>query len=154
MFPGEVNLAPELDHISKEFVLAGDATFTVEEPSGVHHTYKVTHKEASGTYPEVWFVAFLSGPNNETDFQYLGVLDDFTGSVRTSKASAALEGCYKHRLLNRVLARVWSGDHAAYEQYGFRTHHEGRCGRCGRKLTTPESVERGIGPDCWEQMGH
>jgi hypothetical protein len=28
--------------------------------------------------------------------------------------------------------------------------HEGRCGRCGRALTVPESVERGIGPECWE----
>ena len=26
--------------------------------------------------------------------------------------------------------------------------HEGRCGRCGRALTVPESIERGIGPEC------
>jgi hypothetical protein len=26
--------------------------------------------------------------------------------------------------------------------------HEGRCGKCGRKLTTPESVTAGFGPEC------
>jgi hypothetical protein len=27
-------------------------------------------------------------------------------------------------------------------------HHEGRCGRCGRALTVPESIESGFGPEC------
>ena len=26
--------------------------------------------------------------------------------------------------------------------------HEGSCGRCGRPLTVPSSIDRGIGPDC------
>jgi hypothetical protein len=26
--------------------------------------------------------------------------------------------------------------------------HEGRCGRCGRRLTVPESIASGIGPEC------
>jgi len=26
--------------------------------------------------------------------------------------------------------------------------HEGRCGRCGRKLTDPVSIETGLGPHC------
>jgi hypothetical protein len=26
--------------------------------------------------------------------------------------------------------------------------HSGRCGRCGRTLTTPDSIERGLGPEC------
>ena len=26
--------------------------------------------------------------------------------------------------------------------------HEGRCCACGRKLTTPESILSGIGPEC------
>src|ERR1019366_4832357 len=30
--------------------------------------------------------------------------------------------------------------------------HEGKCGRCGRKLTVPESIERGIGPECERLM--
>lgn len=34
--------------------------------------------------------------------------------------------------------------------FGF---HSGRCGVCGRLLSNPESVERGIGPDCASKYG-
>ena len=30
----------------------------------------------------------------------------------------------------------------------LRVLHHGRCGRCGRKLTTPESIRLGLGPVC------
>jgi hypothetical protein len=26
--------------------------------------------------------------------------------------------------------------------------HEGSCARCGKKLTVPESIESGFGPEC------
>jgi hypothetical protein len=26
--------------------------------------------------------------------------------------------------------------------------HEGRCGRCGRRLTVPDSIASGYGPEC------
>jgi hypothetical protein len=31
-------------------------------------------------------------------------------------------------------------------------HHEGKCGRCGRLLTVPSSIESGIGPECSKIM--
>lgn len=36
-----------------------------------------------------------------------------------------------------------------YEGYASRT---GRCARCGKRLTDPESVARGIGPECAKQV--
>lgn len=36
---------------------------------------------------------------------------------------------------------------------GVTVRHEGRCGRCGRTLTVPASIDSGIGPDCAERMG-
>jgi predicted metal-dependent hydrolase len=35
---------------------------------------------------------------------------------------------------------------------GFNVHHEGKCGRCGRLLTVPSSIESGIGPECSKIM--
>lgn len=29
----------------------------------------------------------------------------------------------------------------------------GKCGCCGRRLTDPTSISRGIGPDCWARLG-
>jgi hypothetical protein len=31
---------------------------------------------------------------------------------------------------------------------GLEVWHEGRCGRCNRKLTVPASIESGFGPEC------
>lgn len=31
-------------------------------------------------------------------------------------------------------------------------HHVGKCGCCGRKLTTPESIKLGLGPICFKYM--
>jgi len=30
--------------------------------------------------------------------------------------------------------------------------HEGRCGKCGRQLTVPSSIESGIGPECSKML--
>ena len=35
----------------------------------------------------------------------------------------------------------------------FEFRHEGRCGRCGRALTVPESIDTGFGPHCAAEMG-
>lgn len=32
-------------------------------------------------------------------------------------------------------------------------YHVGRCGRCGKKLTTPESILTGLGPTCSKNLG-
>lgn len=132
--------------ITKEFVLAGDATFTVEIPQSAadrpHCTYRVQRVGPNGRWPEAWFAKLLAGPGSGPGCSYLGKLDPFTGQVAATAKSRLPAGSYPFRLLNRVLARIWTGDHAAYEAHGYATRHEGRC---GRKLTVPEA---GIGPEC------
>ncbi len=137
-----------IGRVTKQFILAGDATWTVERPNGTHATFRFQRVEASDRWPEATFVKLLTGPDNTSDFTYAGKLDPFTEQVVTTAKSAWFEGTEPHRLLNRILLRVWQGDHEGYERHGYRTHHEGRCGRCGRKLTVPSSVESGIGPEC------
>jgi hypothetical protein len=136
--------------VGKGFVTAGNATFTVESPKSGHRTYKVTRKEAKGGMPEMFFVALLTGSNNETDYTYVGKLNKFTGQVEPTKASTwtTAQTPAHVLLLNRILARVWCDDHQAFEQHGYRVYHVGKCGRCGRPLTVPASIKSGIGPEC------
>jgi hypothetical protein len=139
--------------VTKDFVTAGRATFTVECPDGDHYTYRVSLVPGNDRYPaDAYFVSTLTGPDNESSYTYMGKLDPATGLCATTAKSRQFEDQYRFRLLHRVLARVWAADHAAYEQHGFRTHHEGKCGRCGRTLTVPASIESGIGPECARQM--
>ncbi len=135
--------------ISKDFVLAGDATFTIALPNEAgHYTFRVQRVEASDRYPESYFVKLLTGPDNTSDYTYLGKLCPHSGSVRTTGRSKYTNDSFPVRLLNRVLVHVYAGTHEAYEAHGYKTHHEGRCGRCNRLLTVPASIESGIGPEC------
>ncbi len=146
--------------VSKEFVLAGDATFTVELPDGDHKTYRVQYSEPNDKivngklvhWKESWFVKMLTGADNENSYSYLGKLDAFTGNVSLTAKSKFKADSLAYRLINRILARIWSNDHDAYESKGYQVHHEGKCGRCGRKLTVPSSIESGIGPECMKRM--
>lgn len=132
-----------------QFLLAGNATFTVlSRGSGTRFTYKVTRNEENGTW---WRVGLLTGPNNDTDYRYIG-------SVGWDRANFPAPRFFPPRGTNLrdlpastrgfawVLNAAASNDERWNELLEF--HHAGRCGRCGRTLTTPESVEAGFGPEC------
>lgn len=139
--------------ISSSFVMAGQATFTIQTPTQ-HRTYRVDWVGASERYPNpAYFVKLLTGPDNQSDWTYIGKLDDFTGQLVMTTNSKLAANSFPVTLFNRVMARVWSNDHQAYEQHGFKTHHMGQCGRCGRDLTNPTSIESGIGPECAKHLG-
>jgi hypothetical protein len=134
--------------LAKEWFLAGDAIFTIQEPTGSHHTFRVQRVEANDRWPESWFIKMLTGPDNTSDYTYLGKLDRSSGSVLLTAKSRLTADSHVYKLLSRILYRVWQGEHEAFEAHGYQLHHEGRCGRCGRLLTVPESVQSGYGPEC------
>lgn len=131
--------------IDRSFVTAGEAIFTVANPEGDHYTYRVDHKEASSEWPEAWFISLLTGPDNISDYTYLGKLNVATGAVQLTKKSAYTDGSLPVKVIRWALRRVWADDDMPD---GYEVHHEGRCGRCGRTLTAPSSIDRGIGPVC------
>lgn len=131
--------------ISKDFVLAGDAILTVSNDKGEHFTYRVTKKEAEGQYSDAYFVKVLTGPDNNADYRYLGILDKNSGAVKLTRASCAGDDAVSVRVVRWALNLLWNG---LPFPSGYGVNHDGRCGRCARLLTTPESVERGIGPEC------
>jgi hypothetical protein len=137
----------------KQFVLSGKAIFTVHNNKGEHYTYRVFKTDEKGTWGVKWFVSLLTGPNNMVDYQYIGTLDSMTGTVRSTRASVIAADSLPMKVINWALCRiVWQNKiDKLPEGYGIK--HEGRCGRCGRVLTTPQSIEYGIGPECLGKMG-
>lgn len=127
-----------------KFLLAGKATVTLKsQRTGAHFTFKVSHKQGG----DVSFVSLLTGPNNETDYRYLGLLADTDHSrlrgVGSGK-SCAQPDAPASRAFQYLLDFIGGKNNGT----GLEVWHEGRCGRCGRKLTVPSSVESGIGPEC------
>ncbi len=148
--------------ITKDFVLAGKSIFTVEIPTSFTEkhkdcptqiTYRVQHSEANKNYPETWFLQSLTGPDNTKDYSYLGILNSETGQVRLTGRSRWQSDTWVAKIAERVLVCLWKGDEEKIVVGGWDVHHEGRCGRCGRVLTTPESCKTGIGPECARIMG-
>lgn len=147
--------------ITKQFVTAGKAIFTVELPPNFaaisdnppkpHYTYKVSLKKGdpNGQWKnDSWFVNLLAGPDNTNDYVYLGKLIPDSGEVRHTDKSKIGKDSWPFRIIQRVLARLWANDGPAIEAAGWDVHHVGKCCRCGRALTVPESIESGIGPEC------
>lgn len=122
------------------FIKAGKALFTLRSVgSGNRYTYRAKVSDDGN----VWFVSLLTGSDNENHYAYMGIIDREDDFRTTAKAKVGTDAAgYKafewtwRRLRNNVLPdtlEIW---------------HEGKCGRCGRTLTVPESIERGLGPEC------
>lgn len=144
--------------LSKAFLLAGHAIFTVGNPGGERYTFRVIKKDPDPDRRPapnpLFFVAYLAGPENTSDYRYMGVLNpdatDRKTVIRLTKASKVTEGA-KVLDIARWVALLILRDEAA--PAGYYLKHAGRCGRCGRLLTVPESIDLGIGPECAGRMG-
>lgn len=129
------------------YAAAGNATFTLQ---GRHSrfTYRVRLNDAGTLY----FVGVLTGSDNTSDYSYLGtVACEERAPYKHGRKSRVGEDAPSVRAFAWFWRALTTKDEEALAQVEFR--HEGRCGRCNRLLTVPESLDRGIGPECWEKMG-
>jgi hypothetical protein len=129
------------------YLTAGKATVTlVSKKTGTRFTYRVSISPDSQCH----FVSLLAGPDNSSDYQYLGRISrnvywhgrktprpgDIGRDAPSAKAfDWAWRALVKGTLPDQL--EIW---------------HEGRCGRCARRLTVPSSIERGFGPECADKM--
>jgi hypothetical protein len=126
------------------FMLAGNATVTFRSAkTGTHYTYKVQLGEKrQPNDPDSWFVKLLTGADNHSDFTYIGMIRN--GKFGTTRASKMDSNSVP------VKTFTWVFDNLQKSTVPdlLEVWHEGRCGKCGRKLTVPESIATGFGPDC------
>lgn len=129
-----------------EFMLAGNATITlVSKKTGTRFTYKVTAPENSkGAVSH--FVKVLTGQDNEGHYQYLGQIYDHQDYTHGKKSKIGPDTPSAKAF--RWFFQMVIVERHEPEEKGMEIYHEGKCGRCGRKLTVPESILRGIGPEC------
>ena len=132
-------------------MLAGNARVTlVSKRTGARYTYRVRRAENDA---RLWFVSLLTGSDNESDYAYLGLVrrEAHSEQIRfqlTAKSKMG-DGSKPVAGFRYALDRIYGRKEIPAE---LEVWHEGACGRC-RPLTVPESIERGIGPDCAETMG-
>ena len=123
------------------FIFGGNATFTIRSAkTGTRFTYKLRQPEAGKPF----FASVLAGQNNETDYDYIGFVPAATRDALVAGAKGKPNAPSFKALawtISQIATKARIPEH-------LELFHEGRCCACGRKLTTPESVLSGIGPEC------
>ena len=108
----------------------GGAVFTIACPAEAakahapFYTYRVEHVAATDRWPEAYFVRVQRSPSDK-QFVYLGKLNTYTGQVELTSASAFPAHSFRLRLVNRVLARLWSNDLTAITHHGYSVYTGG-----------------------------
>lgn len=147
----EGHIMTDLEAISR-FVLAGRAHMTLQSlKTDKHFTYRIKQAidKKTNEPADVFFVSLLrTGTADGGNFDYVGLIDEQRG-FRLTKNSKFPENA------KPVLAWRYFWSHLRQEKHApnLLVFHEGRCGRCGRTLTHPESITIGIGPECASIMG-
>ena len=131
------------------YLLAGRGIITLHNAATLRHlTFKISKLKKESQHPTElpYFVRVLTGADNTSAYTFLGtfwykenVFKWHHGKeLRISKdaISAKTFPWFLRHLQHDNLPAV------------LEVFHEGVCGKCGRKLTVPESIERGIGPTC------
>lgn len=128
------------------YMLAGSATVTFKSvKTGTHYTYRL--KAGDNGFV---FIGVLTGADNETNYSYLGYLRRglYIHGRRVPKRSDVPRGAPSAVAFDWVYRQLVKGTMPKQ----LEIWHDGSCGRCGRKLTHPDSVARGIGPECASKM--
>lgn len=121
-----------------KYIKAGKATITLQSgDTGAYYTYRVRkHKKEP-----VWFVSLFAGKNNDEDYFYMAYFRE-DNVLRTSKKGIMKSDATPVQAFDYFLKHINNIPEK------LAVFHSGTCCRCGRTLTTPESIEAGIGPEC------
>lgn len=112
-----------------EFFSGGNAQFTVRY-FGKHFYYQI--KKPRQNMP--FFI--------RTNSKYVGAYRPATNDIKFSPKS------FYRETAEEVQALLWAFETIKKKEYTDNIFHAGKCCRCGRFLSTPESVANGIGPEC------
>jgi hypothetical protein len=126
----------------KQFALAGNATFTISNPkTNARLTFRVKQPKREDMN-KLRFVSVMTGPDNESSYTFLGTI--FPNGAYFHGRNSKIK-----QTATSAIAFAWLWKHIDQaENLPIEIRHAGKCGRCGRKLTVPRSIDLGIGPEC------
>lgn len=134
----------------KTYLMGGHGTFTLRNnASETHMTFKVGRpdKVDPTDTKAPYFFRVLTGGDNTTSYTFLGTawLRDGRFNYRRSNKSPIGLDAVSQKTISWYLEHIIN---SGANPPTLTVYHEGQCGACGRKLTVPESITRGIGPVC------
>lgn len=120
------------------FLGTHNAVVTLVSPkTGDHRTFRVTTAKR-GPLEGRRILELLVGQNNESDYKGFGFIQE-DGTVRLWRKYEGTIFAQYADLIDRPT--YWANR-------GVQYMAEGRCRCCNRRLSNPESLRTGIGPEC------
>jgi Family of unknown function (DUF6011) len=134
---------------AKTFFKAGNAHVTLKSlATGNRFTYRIRPPKGGENPPTIWFVQLLVGTDNDSSYKYIGQFNDERGFWHGRKSSVGEDATSV-----KAFDWCWQSIRNGQLPVGVEVWHEGRCGRCARRLTVPESIASGFGPECINHIG-
>lgn len=119
-------------------ILTHNGRITIKH-AGKHRTFRVmTQADDDKFAPGKRIVSLLTGKNNQEDYTGFGFVEGDTIRLWRKYADSKDFRAYISLLLHPQ----------KYQTKGYEYLIEGCCRRCNRPLTTPQSIQSGIGPVC------
>jgi len=119
-----------------EFIFAGKSLVTfLNTKTDNRFTFKVNKAK----YSNIYFVNVLTSPDIYT---YLGTISN--GLYKHGNKSKISKEAQSTKVFEYVLNKLKLLNLPDF----IEVWHEGKCGKCGRTLTVPNSIKTGIGPEC------
>lgn len=117
-------------------------TYTVAFPDGTWRTLRISPWR---NQPDKMVVELLTGPDNSLDFAGVGHVDGKGLHIWRRAVPTVDEDPKYVQAINFLLLADEEARSDMGELYALKSE---RCCLCGRKLTVPASIHRGMGPDC------
>lgn len=136
------------------FILAGKSEFTIQSNNtGKQFAFKMSKQKSTASYEDSSeFVYFVSVLQNEKS-TYAGILlyNSKTSLFEYRRGSKGKIEVSDIRI--KSLLYILNSLNIGKYDINVTIYHCGKCGRCGKKLTTPESILTGLGPSCSKLSG-
>lgn len=127
------------------FIFAGQAKFTVVSlKTNARFTYKIQKRKGQHHNGRpLMYVHVLRGADNNRDYGYLGYIRP-NGRPEILPGKKGQPEATSYRAIKWLLSNL----NQKHLPDNVEFYHSGECGRCGRTLTVPESIQTGLGPVC------
>ncbi len=130
----------------KNYISGGKGIVTLLSPTGVYHTYKFSRPRQPEKFSrDTLFIYHLCLDNT---WQYTAMYKGSETSVRLTRNSRFSI----HNPIFQGLVYLMKIINSLDTNTSMKVYHEGICSICGKTLTTPQSINRGIGPKCWKRV--
>lgn len=142
----------------RKYIEAGNAIVTIRSKVTTDRfTFKFVRPEEQPNRERPIWARLMMGSDNETNYSMMGTFwpNQDTGGAWHVRYAHYTKFLKVKEDANSVKAAKWlfyrvyvceSVPAPLFDQ--AEIWHEGCCGRCGRRLTVPESIASGFGPEC------